>query len=861
MIGHYVTIAMRNLRRAPLTALVNVLALALGLAAFVTAYGIVTFWNKSERHFANADRTYVITADLEAVNGAIKTGVQPTTNRLYADYLKAEFTEDFEAVARTQTMSNEGGVSAGDVSDHMFIVGADAEFLDIFDLPFVKGDPKNALRNPNSAVLTQDAAKRLFGTDDVLGRTITLGSVLDVTVTGVIGEIPEPSYFGHSPAANVRFDVLSSWDTLDGIQFASRVRQAARQGQPAPQAPQQQPPRPEQENWLGGYCCMTFVMIKPSSPLTAETLDAQLREWGNRHVPVPRREVATLTVGAVPVGSLMVSQLNGQLLGGTGLSITTVLLALAALVLVVACVNYASLATAQAARRAREVGLRKAIGANRGRVMTQYLAEAAILTAIAAIVALIAVRLATPVIRNAVGINLSVGLYNGGFWLFLAALLVAVTLLGGAYPSFVLARVPPIEALRIGRTKVGPRFATTVLVGAQFAAASFLLIVVYVMFAQNRELQRTGLGVDSDPVLVVTNAQQYSGIDNKLLQDELRRIPQVKSVSETSQSPWSPGVGLAPVSRSPDETVVRVTAIMNTVGYDYFKTLGYTMLGGREFDPARGEDVRPQGPPTGKPINVVIDASLAEELGFSPPESAVEQDVYFPSNAQRAFNSVVQPLHVIGVVANKPLRFNGAGAKSNMFFMTPGLQFQLVKISSSDVSGGLAAVDALWKRLSPKTSATRKFLDQLYDENYRNFARVNQVSAALALVAVAISVVGLFSMAVQVASRRLHEIGVRKSVGAHARQIVVMLLLQFSKPVLAANVIAWLFAYLAAQKYLSVFATRIALTPVPFAASLAATVAVASLVVAGQALRASRVSPARVLRAEKNAEVSDTGGV
>jgi putative ABC transport system permease protein len=351
-------------------------------------------------------------------------------------------------------------------------------------------------------------------------------------------------------------------------------------------------------------------------------------------------------------------------------------------------------------------------------------------------------------------------------------------------------------------------------------------------------------------VLVITNAAQFSGVDNKLLQDELKRIPQVKSVSETQQSPWSQGVGLAPVSRSPDDSVARATAIVNTVGYDYFKTLGYTMLGGREFDLAHGEDVRPQGPPTGKPYNVVIDASLAEELGFSPPESAVEQDVYFPSQAQRAFNQVAQPLHVVGVVANKPLRLSGAGAKSNVFFMSPGLQFQLVQVSASDVSGGLAAIDALWKRLSPKTSASRKFLDQLYDENYRNFARVNQVSAALALVAIAISIVGLFSMAVQVASRRLHEIGVRKSVGAHARQIVLMLLLQFSKPVLVANVLAWLFAYYAAQKYLSVFSTRIALTPVPFAASLAATVLVAGLVVAGQALRASRVNPARVLRAE-----------
>jgi len=229
----------------------------------------------------------------------------------------------------------------------------------------------------------------------------------------------------------------------------------------------------------------------------------------------------------------------------------------------------------------------------------------------------------------------------------------------------------------------------------------------------------------------------------------------VKSVSETQQSPWSQGVGLAPIGRTPDRERRARTAIMNTVGYDYFKTLGYTMLGGREFDPARGEDVRPQGPPSGKPINVVIDASARGRDRLLAPESAVEQDVYFPSNAQRAFNSVAQPLHIIGVVANKPLRFNGAGAKSNMFFMTPGLQNQLVQISASDVSGASRRSTALWKRLSPKTSASRKFMDQLYDENYRNFARVNQVSAALALVAVADLDRGAIQHAVQVASRRL----------------------------------------------------------------------------------------------------------
>jgi putative ABC transport system permease protein len=844
MFGHYFTIALRNVRRAPLTAAINVIALAVGLAAFITAYGVVGFWNQSERHFANAERTYVVTANLEAKNGPLKTGVTPTTNRLYADYLRAEF-PDFEAVARTQAVAAEGGVSAGDVNERMYVIAADPSFLDIFDLPFLAGDAKKALQTPNSVVLTQDAAKRLFGTDQVVGRTLTLATLLDLTVTGVIGAIPEPSYFGHSAAATVRFDALVSWDSQDALQNAVRARNpAAAPPVPPPNAP------PPPENWLGGYCCMTFAMLKKDSPLTPAAVDAQLRDFGNRHLPVAQQEIATLTVGGVPLPGLMVSQLNAQLLGGSGISITTVLFALASLVLVVACVNYASLATAQAARRAREVGLRKAIGASRGRVMLQYLAEAAVLTLAAAVVAFVAVRLLTPLLRNSVGINLSVGLYGGfGFAAFIVGLLALVTLLGGAYPAFVLARVPPIEALRIGRTKAGPRFATTILVGAQFAAASFLLIVVTVMYAQNGELQRTGLGTSSDPVVVLPNFSQYSGIDSVALQDQLLRIPQVKGVSATAQSPWSAGVGLAGVARTPDQSVFgTATAILNNVGYDYFATLGYTVLGGRGFDREHGDDARPQGPPTGKPYNVVIDAALATDLGFSPPSAAVEQDVYFPASA--AFGGVAQPLHIVGVVANRSLRLSSAGATANLFFMRPDVPFQLVRLSAADVSGGLAAIDALWNRLSPKLSSGRKFLDELYDENYRNFARVNQVSAALALVAIAISIAGLFGMAVQVASRRLHEIGVRKSVGAHARQIVGMLLAQFSRPVLVANLIAWPLAYIAAQKYLSVFSTRVALTPLPFLASLAATIAVACLVVAGQAWRAARVNPATVLRSE-----------
>jgi putative ABC transport system permease protein len=179
----------------------------------------------------------------------------------------------------------------------------------------------------------------------------------------------------------------------------------------------------------------------------------------------------------------------------------------------------------------------------------------------------------------------------------------------------------------------------------------------------------------------------------------------------------------------------------------------------------------------------------------------------------------------------------------------PNANYKVVRLDAKDVSGGVAAIDAMWKRLSPRP-LNRKFIDELFNQNYENFARISQVFAGLAFLAVVISVIGLFGMAIQVAGRRVHEIGVRKSVGARTDQIVTMLLAHFSKPVVIANLIAWPFGFVAAQQYLGIFIQRIQLTPTPFLLSLGLALAVAWAAVGGQALRAAGVSPASVLRAE-----------
>jgi putative ABC transport system permease protein len=865
VISHYLSIALRNLRRSPFTAAVNVFTLALGLVAFVAAYAVVAYWGNSDRHFANTDRTFVITAHLALRDGSINSGTFPQTTDFYERYLRLEFPE-FERIVRARIWNRQASVSADGRGARVVAAAVDPEFLDIFDLPFLAGDPRTALQSPNGLLLTEAAALRLFGTREALGKTVSLGgNLIDATVTGVLAEIPEPSHLGGSESAPLHFEILAPYALYEQLNTAvnrppptannapaAAPPAATDAAAPVDEAAAETPPPEQNENWLGNYCCTTYAMLKRDTSVSAANLNARLRDFAERRMSPEQLRMASVEVGAVPLSGLLVTQLNVQLLGGasTWLSITTILMGLGALVLLVACMNYANLSTARAARRAREIGLRKVIGARRTQLIAQYLLEAGVLTAAALALAVGVVALIAPLVDNAVGIDMRAAISSdAGFWWFIGLLLVGVTLLGGAYPALVLSRVRPIEALRLGRVRVGPRFASTLLVGAQFAAASFLLIAVIVMYSQSAALVRTGLGSTRDQHLVINNFRPVTGVDSELLRAELERIPQIKSVTAMGAAPWSDNVNLNLYSRSPDETTSLQTAFQNNVGYDFFTTFDIPVLAGRVFD-REHNDLAPQGPPVpdAPAVNVVVDRILAQQLGFRSPAEAVDQTIYFPAG----LGEPGQQFRVIGVVESRPLMLRGFGATSNSYLLRAGTGMQnlVARLSADDIAGGLAAAEAVWRRLAPQAPIQRRFVDDLFEENFETYARVNQVFVGLAAFAFLISVVGLFGMAIQVASRRTHEIGVRKSVGARKMQIVTMLLRDFSKPVIVANVIAWPLGYLASQAYLNVFIQRISVTPVPFVASLIIVVAIAWIAVASQALRAARANPATVLRFE-----------
>ena len=830
MLKHYVASALRAWRHAPWATFVNVLTLALGLVSFVVAYGVAHYLSSADRQFANADRTLVVTTRERAREGSFDTGVRPRSNEWLARYLETDFPQ-LPLVARVilpkKNSAEDIAAHAGDRSARFRGFVADAAFLEIFDLPFVAGDSRAALREPGSVVLTKAAAQAVYGGDNPLGRPILIDNALEGTVTGVIDAIPEPSHMGASSFAPLRFDMLLASDFRDRM-FRQQFGREPAQGP---------------EIW-SNTTDTTYVLLPADGSLTRADLRRQLPEFAARHVPEEERRQVELDFDVIPVSDLLPTAASGALFPRqSGLSVTVIALVLGTLVLGVACANFVNLATARAAVRAREIGVRKTLGAAAHQIAIQYLLEVCALTLVALAIALVLVGAAIPALDAALDMRLGATLAHSTPWLALLGLVASVTLIAGAYPALLLSRFTPMAAIRVGHSRAGPRFVATSLVGAQFAIVAFLFIAVAVVYAQNRELLKTGLGLSSDPLLVIENDALVTGVSQQTLRAELLRLPTVLGSTLMVTPPWRNPCCVLPFRTVPEPSAAQSTALMYVVGEDFLPTLGIRLVAGRDFDPRRTQDIAAVRRPPSGTQSVVISLALAEELGAASPETIVGRQLYNPAGL---------PFEVIGVAENSVLSISaGAGPRPRVYLFNPAeLDFQVVKLSAHDVSGSVAAIDALWKHLAPNVAIKRRFAEDYFNESYASFARINAAFTAFAAVAVAIATIGLAAIAIAVTNRRRAEIGVRKVLGGNARQMAFVLLAAFGWPVLAANLIAWPLAYVAARAYLGVFIQPIELTAQPFVASLVLTLLVACLAVARQTWRAARLKPATVLRHE-----------
>jgi putative ABC transport system permease protein len=821
MFGHYLLTLYRSLSRHRLYAAINVLGLAVGIAVFLVLFLDVRFETSFERWIPHADQIYVIrTSGLGELAGI------GTFDRTMGDLL-AELRADYPQLVGARIWDDGGTVRQGDKITGEEIEKVDPSFFQVFDLPLVAGDRGALLTRPDDLILSQSKAKQYFGDQNPIGRKLTVvfdGTVHDLRVVGVVKDPPKSTDF--------------SFDLITPLKVPT---------------PQQDP---AWRAW-GSIELQTYLRMK--TPDQARALDANFDGFVDRraahdmgpkaHKMWRQRTLPLLTKHLIePKDAAVVAAL-----GGVGL-----------LTLLLAAVNYVNLATARAGLRAREVAVRKVMGATVPALIGQFMAEAVATAALGALLGLALCELTLPLVNAAGGLSLKLD-YLGDPSLPAAALLtvVLVGLGAGLYPALILAQYQPAAVLASAKTPGGGRAGGRVregLVIFQFAVAIAFTIATGVIVSQTSYLRHADIGFKRDGLIVIDsfNDNEVNGYQRANLLDIWRTRPGVVSVTSGDIAPGVDDSTSNSNFKRPGQPGHGLVLGVVEAGQDFFQTYGARLLAGRLPDRAHGADY-PQYVPAGRdmgqfvathqaPPNVVLNASAVRALGFGSPADAIGKTV----SAGTDTNAFTR-LTVIGVVADIRFRSPRQHVPPTLYFGKSGYirsATATVRYLGADPHAVMDELSADWRRIAPTAPFRAKPIDQSLGHYYAKDDHQSHLFTIGALLAVLIGCVGLYGLAAFNTARRVKEIGIRKTLGASTSDILKLLVGQFLRPVVIANLFAWPLAWWATSSYLSGFDQRIALTPAYFLAATALTLLIAVGTVAGQAYAVARAEPARALRHE-----------
>ncbi len=808
MFWNNVKIALRNLRKNKAFALVNIIGLALGLTIYVFGGLLVKYESTHDMFYENASNIYTIgsTAAPDLNVGVDKFNATFTT---IGPIIAAEL-QDVELVART--VSSEYLLSVGPESFYEGISFADAELLEIFDFTYIHGD-STALQDPSGLLLTETSANKYFGRSDVLGETITFDNEYDFHVTAVIEDVPLNSHFSSSVVADNGLNFLAP---INGL---NRMREWDLAG-----------------NWnnlsIGN---MTYVLLKDG--FDEAWLNTQVDGIFERMVPDDQKQViADLTVTPLVDANLAVWDM-------IGMPVIAIVSLLSFLVLIVACVNYTNLATAQSLGRSREVGMRKTMGASQGQLLAQFLIESLVIAAIAMIVAIAALELIIPLFNNAASKSLTLNYLTTLPWLVLTTLLVG--LFAGLYPAWLITRASPIEALRdtARKGKKGARM-RSIMIGAQFAISAFMLAIVSVVFMQNEKVKESSYVFPRSEIYTMDRLF-VEGIKDRLdtLKHELESLPNVTSVSYSSQVPFEQNNAQRSVSLKPGDEAGQVNVHTMDMSPDFLSTYDIPLLAGRALDKNIAQDLWKED---AEIVNVVINELAVDNLQFGTSAEAINQRFYRLDDDGNSTEYIV-----VGVVPTQNIVGLFNEVKPWMFTYDPeSLRVGSIRISGGNIMDTVEQIEDAWDRVVPEYPIQGQFLDETFDDVYDILKFMNMALAGFAFVALSLASVGLFGLAAFMAAQRTKEIGMRKVLGASTSQIARLLVWQFSTPVLWALAVALPAAYFASTEYLNFFAERIESPILILVVAGALAVALAWSTVAGHAIRIARSNPILALRYE-----------
>ncbi len=786
MLSSYLKFAFRNLRSNRLFSVLNIAGLAVGLTSGI----LVILWLADEfsynKFLPNLENIHMVVQN-QTQGG--ETFTFTSTPGPLAVALRAEIPEIKKAARCSWT--GEQLLTFGEKGVYETGFYAEPDFFNIFHYPILKGDPAAAMKDVGSVVITERTAKKFFGTDDPIGKVLQHNNQRSLTVAAVIADIPTNS--------TLRFDVVLPFRIF------------------------------EQENtdWIdtwGNNAIPTYAELQPGVNLPA--LNAKLENFVQGKEP----EAAT-HIFAYPLSEwrLHGKFVNGKPSGGR-IDFLKALGLIGIFILLIACINFMNLSTARSEKRAREVGVRKSMGAQRSGLIAQFLGESLLTSSLALILALLLTLLVLPSFNRVLEKSVAFSTANGWIWAGIISLGLLTGIIAGSYPAFFLSKFQPVKVLKGGVISEGKGngLFRRGLVTFQFVISIFLIITTITLYLQIQHAQNRPIGYDQTNLIEIPARgdipKTFGPLKNDLLQ-----IPGVKSVTAASTDMIHLGSNTSGIlwpGRTDDQDFL-ITIL--SVEHDWTKTVGVKMVEGRDFNAEFGSDT----------MTCILNQTAVRRMGLKEP--VIGTVIQYDTNRT-----------VIGVVED--FVFNDPFSKPAPLVVTLShwdmSSFFIRLENNQQWSQNLAQVASAFKEHNPAYPFEPRFTKDTYQEQFVGAQSAGQMARIFGGMAIFISCLGLFGLSAFTAERRQKEIGVRKVLGASVQNVLLHLSKDFLKPVLLAFVLASPLAYVALQKILTSFDYRIDLAWWMFASAALLVTLVAALTVSYQSIRAALANPVTSLRSE-----------
>ncbi len=801
MLKNYLKVAFRNIVRQKFYSFINVAGLALGLGCCL----LIMLWVMDELSFdrfhANAERIFRIEQDQFYSERTFHVTVTPYP---MAQGSKEEIPEIQYAtpLAETGTLLCRYGDKAFFERD---VLAVPPDFLAMFSFPLIRGEKEKLLQQPHSLVITREIAEKYFGKEDPLGKIITVNNRFDFTVDGVLENIPQNS--------SIQFDMITPYDFLKDLEFRGL------------------------DSW-GSNSILTFVQLHEKADVEAvneKITDLRFRRVEELYEDDPeglerfqkRRKTAFMLM---PLKDIHLFSYFGYTRSMGKILYVYVFSIIALFVLLIACINFMNLSTARSAKRAKEVGLRKVVGAVKRQLIGQFYGESILLAFIGLVFALIWVTLVLPEFSSFAEKDFSeTSLFQGKFVIGMLLVTLFTGLISGSYPALFLSSVRPVQVLK-GKMTAGAKGSLfrKILVVLQFTLSIMLIIGTIVIYNQVNYMRSKELGYDKDYLLYIPlRGDTREKFD--LLKQELLKDPKVLRVTGTGHTPSNIGSNTSGFDWPGKDPNYSILVSVNAVGYDYPETMKIELAEGRSFSPQFTSDTANA---------FMVNEEMVRIMGM---ESAVNQRLTYGDT-----DGII-----IGVLKNYHFQPVNRKIEPLAIYINPRrLNFMVMRLQAGNIPAAIDYVKSTWQKVIPGYPFDYEFVDQDIDQMYKGWADMGRLLNAFAILAILIASLGLFGLASFTAEQRTKEIGVRKVLGASVTNLVFLTAREFAKWVLVANLIAWPIAYYVMRNWLEGFDYRIDLSWWIFISSGILALIIALVTVSYQSVKAALANPVNALKYE-----------